>query len=183
KADNVTQYGEQIVDDEIARYALSLILPVGDIMRKAEVEYLPQGLTVPIMLYEDIFTFVRQMLPWVYSQFKAMPVDTAANFLEHHTVIQKFMGEVTGYSHLSKRLALLRSGKRFKMTGTEHNLINRLKDEEKTIYGALDYIKGFWQMEFPRLYSAIGNLPTSELRSKNIQLLLMDMVLLHQAPL
>ncbi|CAG2120351.1 unnamed protein product [Medioppia subpectinata] len=157
-------------------------------MRAASVRYIPQGLTVPALMYADIIAFVTEKLPWCAEQLRAIPT-TPIDI--RHTQVSLFVGEVNGFNIMAKRVAALRAGRDIKITGSEAELMAKFKQLEKKILYLLDHvikvarhpfwsvfhvqIKEFWLKEFPKLEVALNELPAGYVKLRNIQLIVMDL--------
>ncbi|CAG2172161.1 unnamed protein product [Oppiella nova] len=186
KSDIAADYGEAVTYDDMSAYVVDLLTPVRDLMREAEVNYKHQGLTVPIIFYEDIIRFATEKLPWCGEQLVAIQPNEL-----RHIQVSLFMSEINGINFMARRVSRLRVGKELVITGSEQELMGRLQALDSKIIYMLTHvinnarhpfwtdfhthIRAFLSAEFPKLYKEINALPTTELRQKNIQLLIMDL--------
>ncbi|XP_054154833.1 uncharacterized protein LOC128953374 [Oppia nitens] len=176
---------------------------VGRMMDSAQAILAATGLSVPNMLYTDAREFVLKTLaPETLCALDACQSE------QNKTLFAMIAREVYGFRHMSDRIFKERQQQSvFNTTATgadyEQELWTDLKAREESLYQALTYIADvksrgpngfaflipfhkmiytFLVNEFPKINQAIQQLPTSDMRIKNMQLLLDDFLLLTQEP-
>ncbi|CAG2120692.1 unnamed protein product, partial [Medioppia subpectinata] len=70
ESESANDYGEEPTEQDMTAVVGAALGSVADIMRAASVRYIPQGLTVPALMYADIIAFVTEKLPWCAEQLR-----------------------------------------------------------------------------------------------------------------
>ncbi|CAG2108922.1 unnamed protein product [Medioppia subpectinata] len=196
ESESANDYGEEPTEQDMTAVIGEALGSVATLMRAATAQYIPQGLTVPALMYADIIAFVTEKLPWCAEQLRAIP-DQPVDI--RHAQMSMFVGEINGMNIKAKRVAALRAGRDFKITGSEAELMAKYKQLEKKILYMLDHvikvarhpfwsvfhvqIKEFWLKEFPKLEAALNKLPAGDVKLRNIQLVIMDLTHILLPPL
>ncbi|XP_054154829.1 uncharacterized protein LOC128953370 [Oppia nitens] len=200
-------YYEKLTIPEIKDQMREDMQYVGRMMDSAQSILAATGLSVPNMLYRDAREFVRKILaPETLCALDACQSE------QNKTLFAMIAREVYGFRHMSDRIFKERQQQSVFSTTTttttgadyEQQLLADLKVREESLFQALTYIADvksrgpngyafltpfhkmiytFLETEFPKINQAIQQLPTNnDIRIKNLQLLLDDLLLLTIEP-